>query len=241
MGLADWQDLDGALTTADVRRGIANSGTITPPAGGGSFTYGFNSITGDATGAVGKFCILSGFDPTAGGGSIRGAIKRLSSIANTGFTPLLFFCAQGGPPSVNDEAYLLGLENADPFRIVLRKGSIVSGLPATDEEGSTWLRRSSEQFTIADDLWFHLRLDALVEPNGDVLLKVFRSVIGGAVDVENPNWQPVTGMTDFVDDDLAINSGSAPLLAGRGGFAFTVQEAINRRAAVDHVEIFAAT
>lgn len=241
MGLADWGDLDGGLTTADVRRGVTNGAVITPPAGGNSFVYGFNSITGDSVGAAGKYCKLADFDPTANGGSIRAAIKRLPSVGNTGFAPLLFFCAQGGPPSVNDEAYILGLENADPFRIVLRKAQIVSGVPPTDEEGSTFLRRSSNQFTISDDLWMHLRLDALVQPNGDVLLKVFRSDLSQpGVDVANPDWQPITGMSDFVDDALAINSGSAPLLAGRAGFAFVVQEAINRRAAVDFVELYAA-
>jgi len=239
MGIADWANLGNELTSADVRRGVINGAVVTPPNGGGSFVYGWNSLT-DAAGCTGKYCILPDFDPTAAGGSIRAAIKRLSSVGNTGFSPLLFFGAQGGPPSVNDEAYILGLENADPFRIVLRKGSIVSGIPPTDEEGSTYLRRSSGQFTIAEDNWFHLRLDVLVQPNGDVLLKVFRNDLD-VNPVTAPNWEAITGMSDFVDDSLAIASGSAPLLAGRTGYAFVTQEAINRRAAVDFIELFAAS
>ena len=35
-----------------------------------------------------------------------------------------------------------------------------------------------------------------------------------------PDWQPVSGMVEFIDDHLGINSGSQPLAVGRGGFGF---------------------
>lgn len=233
MSLADWGDLVNILAEPDLRRGVTQA--FTPPVGGGAFTFGWNSASGTVQGAHGHYVNLTNFAPLLKGGSIRAAVKRVPGAGATGFTPLLFLGAASGPPSVDDMAYLLGLEDASPYRIVLRKGTIIGGIPAATDANS--LRRSADQFAFADGLWLHLRLDVIAEPNGDVLLKVFRSVLGGGITVANPDWQPVSGMADFLDDVLGVNSGSAPLVGGHAGFAFAVNNAVSRRGAVDHVEV----
>lgn len=68
-----------------------------------------------------------------------------------------------------DSAYLLGLSDDDPHRIVLGKGAVTVGLPTADGPGV--LLKSSASFTQAT--WLHLRLDVIVNTNGDVVLKVF--------------------------------------------------------------------
>ena len=244
MGQADWNDLDSSLTTATLMRGVTAG--LTPPNGGGSFVYGYNSLDGTVAGAHGKFVDLSGFTPTGsgpavadGGGSVRGALKRVASTNNTGFTPMLFFAAQGSPPSVNDAAYMLGLLDADPYEIALAKGPIVGGIVEGGDD-LTILRRSSAQYAMSDDLWHHLRLDTIVEPNGDVLLQVFENDLS-VNPITAPVWASVPGISDYIDDLLQIASGSAPLLGGYVGFAMAISNALNRRAAFDGIEAYRAT
>lgn len=244
MAEADWGDVSSGLSTSAVARGVTAG--ITPPNGGGTFVYGWHSLDATSTGAVAKYVDLTNFTPTGtgpaaadGGGSIRGAVKRLSSSNTTGFSPYLFFAAQGSPPSVNDTAYMIGLSDADPYEIVLAKGTLIAGLAETEAD-VTVLRRSSAQYNISDDLWHHLRLDVLVEPNGDVLLQVFANDLTVNA-VTAPSWAAISGMTQYLDDRLQINTDSAPLLGGYCGFGFAVQEAINRRAAVDAIEAYRKT
>lgn len=238
MGLQDWGDLGSSLSTASLRRGA----TAAFGGASGSFAYGYNSLDGTVTGAHGKFVDLTNYNPvgdgpavTDGGTSMRGAVKRISSPSATGFTPLLFACAQGGAsPSVNDDAYLLGLSDADPYEIMLAKGPIVSGLVASDENLYV-LGTSSEQYAISDDLWHHLRLDAIVQPNGDVLLKVFKN----EGDVLAPTWEAIGGISadGVIDDVLGYESGSVPLWGGCAGWAFCVAEGLNRRGAFDVLQL----
>jgi hypothetical protein len=53
---------------------------------------------------------------------------------------------------------------------------------------------------------------------------------------EPPNWVEIQGMGRYLDDATGINSGSAPLLSGRGGFAFSVKD-VTRRGFFDHIEV----
>jgi hypothetical protein len=228
MGSADWSFLNNGLDIGSVDRGVT-AGIARPP-GGGSFLYGFNSLT-VTHGAVALFANLTNFAPMTKGGTIRGCIQRGPGGGPTGFSPFLFLCGQG--TSVNDNAYLLGLSDDDPHRIVLRKGSVVAGIP--DSEGPGVLLRSSESF--AQGTWLHLRLDAVVNTNGDVVLTVLRNdlqahALGTAFD-----WLPVAGMPQFIDDQLGINSGSQPLTSGRAGFGFSVSD-VTRRAFFDHFELY---
>ncbi len=239
MGYADWGELSNSLTTAEIRRGVTGAGgDYAPPPGGGSFVYGWNSVDGTVTGAHGKFVDLTDFNPMTAGGSIRAALKRIGGAGNTGFSPFLFFGAQSSPPDVNDQAYILGLEDADPYRIVLRKGLISEGVPEADDDNS--LRRSSDQFQVGDDIWIHLRLDVIAQPNGDVTLQVFRNAFTGGHDVQNQSWAAIDGMAEITDDVLAALTGSEPLVGGFSGYGFRIAESISRRAAADHIELLRA-
>src|SRR6476661_7056741 len=159
MAEADWTVLENSLSAGNVRR--AASAGFVPPPGGGPYVFGFNSL--DTTqGAVGFFFNGLDFAPMAKGGSIRGCLKRGISGGPTGFAPFLFLGLQG--PNVTDKGYLLGLSDADPCHITLRKGAIINGLPdlAPAPADNGVLRRSSATFP--RDTWFHLRLDVIVNP-----------------------------------------------------------------------------
>jgi len=242
MGYADFADVGSSLSEASLARGVTAG--ITPPPGGGSFVYGYNSLDSDVVGAHGKYVDRPGFTPTGsgpatadGGGVIAGVLKRYASSNNTGFTPMLFFALQGSPPTVNDMAYMIALSNEDPYRIVLAKGVLAAGVPG-DGEDMTVLRQSSEQFSMGDDLYHHVRLECIVQPNADVKLVVEGNDLTAHPLGTAPDWQPILGMDDFIDDRLQIATGSAPLLGGYCGFAFAVNRALNRRGAFDGIEAY---
>ncbi len=228
MAETDWSYLNGGLDIATVDRGVT-AGIATPP-GGGSFLFAFNSLAA-AQGAVALFANQANFAPMAKGGSIRGVLQRGPGGGATGFSPFLFLCCRGN--SVNDTAYLLGLSDDDPHRIVLRKGAVATGLPSADGPGV--LLKSSASF--AQATWLHLRLDVIVNTNGDVVLKVFQNDLATHPIGSAPDWQPVAGMVEFIDDQLAINSGTQPLTSGRGGFGFAVKD-VTRRAYFDQIEMY---
>jgi len=229
MADSDWGNLNNNLEPAEVAHDTTAS--LTPPNGGGTHVYAFNSLNGTVTGSAGKYCAIANFSPTAYGTWAAGAVKRLSSAQNTGFSPFLFVHASGN--DVSDNAYLLGLEDADPYRIVLRKGSIIGGVPQAND--GEYLRRSSQQYQISDDLWHHIAVEAVRQPNGEVYLNCWENDLASNP-VTAPVWNPIDGMTQFIDDVPGINSGSAPYTAGYCGFAFCVQEAIAVRAAFDHIQ-----
>lgn len=228
MAEADFFFLSSGLDAASVARGVTAGTGL--PTGGGSFVFGFNSLT-VAAGAVGLYANQANFSPLLNdgalpsGGSVRGAIKRGASGGPLGFAGFLFIGLQG--TSVNDTGYLLGLSNNDPHEIVLRKGGPIGGLPPT---GSDVLRRGSETFI--PDTWVHLRLDMIVNPNGDVVLKAFKNT--GPVNA--PTWIAIPGVDDFIDDALSVNSGTAPLIGGRAGYGFTTGD-LSRRVYVDQIEV----
>ena len=231
MGETDWTYLNDGLDIATVDRG-ATAGIDAPP-GGGDFVFAFNSLTA-ANGAVGLFANLTDFAPMAKGGSIRGCIQRGPGGGPTGFSPFLYLCCQGD--SVNDSAYMLGLSDDDPHRIVLRKGAVAVGIPSSEGEGV--LLASGGSFV--QGTWLHVRLDAVVNTNGDVVLKVFRNDLDTNPLGSPPDWEEVPGMVEFIDDHLGINSGSQPLTSGRGGFAFATED-VTRRGYFDHLELMRQT
>ena len=227
MASKDWTYLNDGLDIATVDRGVT-AGIPRPP-GGGSFLFGFNSLT-VAKGAVALFANVVNFAPMAKGGSIRGCLQRGPGGGPTAFSPFLFLCGQD--TSVNDNAYLVGLSDDDPHRIVLCKGAVVRGTPASNGPGV--LLRSSDSFV--QGTWLHLRLDVIVNPNGDVVLSVFRNDVDNHPLGTAPDWEPVAGMPTFIDDALGINSGSQPFTSGRGGFGFAVSD-VTRRGFFDQLEL----
>ena len=79
--------------------------------------------------------------------------------------------------------------------------------------------------------------DGNVSQVGSDLSQVFQSDLALHALGTPPDWQPVSGMVEFIDDHLGINSGSQPLTSGRGGFGFSVKD-VTRRAYFDHLELF---
>lgn len=238
MAEADWTVLSDSLGGASVAKGVTAG--VLKPAGGGDFVYGFNSKA-IVDGAVGLHNNQANFVPMSKGGSVRGALKRAPGGGKTGFAPFLFVGLQGA--SVNDQGYLLGLGDDDPHHIVLRKGSLASGLPDVTPNPPTTdvLMRSTEAYE--EDTWLHLRLDMILQGSGDVLLQVFMNDLD-TNDVTAPVWENITGMEGpqyptilgFVDDALGVNTGTSPFTSGRGGFGFRVED-VTRRAFFDHLEI----
>lgn len=226
MASADWAALTGILSTVDVARGVTSGPA--KPVGGGTFIYGFNSLT-NTDGAVALHTAQVNFAPMAKGGDIRGALKRAPSGGLTGWSIFLFCSAQG--TSINDNAYLLGLSDGDPCHIELRKGPLLNGLP--DEAVlSTFkiLRKSIE--VVAVDVWMHLRLEVVKNDNNDVILNVYKNT----GNVTTPSWVAVAGMDPFVDDALGVASGTVPYTSGYAGFGFQTSE-VTRRGYVDHIEV----
>jgi len=232
MSEADWTELNDSLGSGSIKRGV--SAGFTPPNGGGSFVYGFHSLD-TSIGGVGSFVNLVDFAPMAKGGRITGAIKRAASGGPLGFSAFLFIGLQG--PSINDEGYMLGLSDADPSRIVLRKGVLSAGLPdLAPAAGNGILRRSTSSVDIDADAWTHLRLDMIFNDVGDVRLQVFQNDLAAHALGTAPTWTAIPGMTEFVDDSLGVNSGSAPFTSGRAGFCFRSSD-VTRRALFDHLEV----
>ena len=246
MSEADWTTCADSLATGTLKDGVTAG--IVPPSGGGSFVHGFNSLA-LVTGARARFTNQVDFAPMALGGSIRGVIQRGPSGGATGFSPFLFIGAQGS--SVNDLAYLIGLSDAEPSKIVLKKGAISAGVPdaAPDPAANGILLRSTRDVAIGE--WVHIRLDMIVNTNGDVILPVFENDLGTNPLGTAPDWQPVAGMEGplsdaenpidgFIDDALAVASGSAPLTSGRAGFGMHVSD-VTRRGYFDHIEVLRQT
>lgn len=226
-------------SAADVARGVTAG--FTPPGGGGSFVFGFDSkVSGSKVVALrvagANFNPLKDDAAAATGGSIRGVVKRGIAPSPIGFSIGLFINLQVA--TENDFAYVLGLSDNDPHEIVLAKTSMISPL----DPASTAILRTSAN-TFAPDTWHQLRLDSIVNPNGDVVLKMFKNsdLTGGEpTDVTNPTWDAISGMADFVDDVLGINAASTgnpqPLAGGFGGFYFQ-SAATNARGFVDQLEL----
>lgn len=238
MGEANWTLLGSSLNNSNVRRGVT-AGTD-KPAGGGTYVHAFNSATATA-GVVAFHANQGSFIPAAKGGSVRAAIKRGPSSSPSGCSIFLFIGAQGN--SVSDSAYMLGLSDSDPSALVLRKGLISAGIVDGEVGDSGILAKSVDTFT--EDTWCHVRLDMIVNPSGDVVLRVYKSDLDSN-DVTAPLWAVVDGLsaeidnTAFIDDALGINSGSLPFSSGYMGFGFQV-DGIARRAFIDHIECIRQT
>jgi len=136
---------------------------------------------------------------------------------------------------VEDKGYFLGLADNDPHEIVLFKGVLSNGLDPTADG----ILRSSTTSYYADT-WLHLRLDMIVNPNGDVVLNVYENDLN-TNQVTAPVWEAIDGMASFIDDALGVNSAIAgntdnPYVGGRVGFGFETGAA-SRRGFFDQIVI----
>jgi hypothetical protein len=232
MAEAEWTKLDDGLDDNAVVNGTTYG--IPRPNGGGNFVYGFNSkVTTEGTSAY--FCNKVNFSPMAKGVSIRGCLQRHASGGPLNYAVFLFGGHQG--TSVNDVAYILGLCDDNPSRIALRKGTLVSGLPASNVGTNGILARSTGTF--AQNEWVHVRMDMIAQPNNETLIQCFWSDLADNP-YQTPVWVPIPGIEEVVDDFTQILTGSAPLLDGRGGWGFYSKD-VTRRGAVKHVEVWRQT
>lgn len=231
MAEADWTAYTAAtnqgLDDADVSKGVSNG--FTPPNGGGSFIHAFHALT-TAVGVAGYYyTALAAFDPiaTGKGGSISGAMRRYA--AGTGYAPFLGFIA--GTSLQNSIAYMLGLSDSDPYQYVLRKGTLVGGL---DPTAADVLRVSDASFN-SNTLWHHLKLDVLVNPQGDVVLNVFANDLNVNPVTTDPA-DAIPSMDPFTDDGNGILTGTLPLTSGfRTFFGMYAANAPGKVAMFDHI------
>jgi hypothetical protein len=240
MAETDFTVASGSLNSSTVARGVT-AGT-TPPNGGGSFSFGFRSLTNDA-GVVALYAngnVGAGFNPMSKGAEIRGALKKRTGGGMSGGAVFLFVGLQS--TSVTALAYMLGLSDDAAPHLILRKGTLVGGLPDQSPGSGGVLARSTDTF--AADEWVHLRFEVVQNPSGDVVLNVYRNDLTQNP-VTAPVWEAVDGMsgvdggiaeTAFIDDGIGANSGSLPLSGGRAGFGFYTSDS-TRIGYVDHIAI----
>lgn len=234
MASADWGISTDSLDTSSLKRGV--SAGIPRPSGGGTFAYGFNSVA-NVTGCTVLYVNLADFTPAAAGGTISGAIQRAPSSGKTGFAPFLAICIGG--TAVTDVAYMLGLGDGDPSHFILRKGAMSDGLPDVAPGTQGVLKRSTSTYPV--ETYYHLKLEAVVNLNGDVVLNCYQNDLT-AHSVASPVWTSINGMTQFIDDNLGVNSGNAglsgsdifPYTSGYMGFGVKVAN-IGRRAYFDRI------
>ncbi len=226
MAQSDFTELTGNLATGDVRRGVTEG--VTPPNGGGLFVFGFSSVS-TTSGVVGLFTNQASFAPMASGVRIRGALIRAGGAGTDNYTNFLFAALQGS--NVADSGYIFGLaEDEEPSHLVVRKGALSGGLPAND---ANIIMKSTGTF--AKDVWLHLLMDVIVQPSGDVRIKVQANDLTVNA-VTAPVFTTIVGMPDFIDDVLGVASGTPPFTSGRAGFGWRSFD-VTRRAYVDHVQI----
>ena len=223
MAAADWVLAANSLDAPDVAHGP--SAGFTPPGGGGTFIYGVNSLT-NVVGTFARYATPqspnTNFNPMLSGGEISAAVQRGTGGGTTGMAAFIFLGLQG--TDVGDDCYMLGLADGDPSHICLRKGSMSSGLPDVAPGGPDGiLRRSTISFV--PGTWVHLKLEMVVNGNGDVVLNCQYST---AVSVASPLWQAIPGISGFIDDALGVNSGSLPFVSGRAGFGASVADSVRR-------------
>lgn len=210
------------LDPGNVARGV--SAGFTTPSGGGSFCYSMNSLSA-TPGAVCFFNNYAGFTPMDKGGRVSGCLLRGSSAGRQNFSPFLFIGLQG---TTNlDTAYILGLSDDDPSLVSLVKGRLVDGVPSAVPGTLGVLRRSA--VTADVDKWQQLRLDMIVNPGGDTILRAYRSELYPGSGL-SPVWTEL--FPYFVDDVTGVNSGSAPLANGRQGFGAAFKD-VSRRVRFD--------
>lgn len=228
MASTDFADTADSASTSSIRRAVSAGYPI--PNGGGTFARGMKSIVSGAA-AVAQYATITGFAPSSAskGGWISAAFQRGLSSGLTGFSPFIFICL-GGTTNVSN-AYILGLGDADPSHFILRKGDLATGCPDVAPGNQGVLRRSTNTYAV--ETYYHLKLEAVVNGTGDVVLNVYQNNLN-AHTVSSPTWTSVTGMSQLIDDAAGINTGSVPYTSGYFGYGFRSDQ-IGRVVYFDHI------
>lgn len=235
MAQADWNLCGSSLGSGSV---VVVETAAFPVADGAADTFAqlMNSLT-TSIGVVAYFHNGSGFAPTTSGGLVQGCIKKGVSAGTAGWSPFLMATLQG-TGTVADVAYILGLSNTNPARLVLRKGALTGGLPDVlppenlgDPLVQGVIARSSDVFAI--DEWLHLRLQVRVNGNLDAVITCERNDLT-LHDASSPVWQAIPGIAQFVDDGAGAVTGSPSLQSGRFGYGCWFGDT-QRRALFDEI------
>lgn len=233
---SDWALFSDVLSTSSVARNPVTSAVVAMPNGGGDFAFGMHSRD-NSPGVVAYYSVLTDFSPAAKGGTMSGAIQKGVGAGSDDFSCWLFLCC--GSTATTSYGYMLGLDDSATPRLTLRKGQLSSGITAAAPGAQGVLRRSAATYAIGE--WVHVRLDAIKQPTGDMLLQVFASSLADN-SVASPVWEAVPGLTDFTDDAGGINSSALniagadalPLTSGRMGFGARFAD-VNRNAYFERV------
>lgn len=192
MGASDWIAPSNSLVSPVVLSGATKA--TQPPNGGGGFVFGFHSIV-STSGCAALRNNFAGFNPAPSGVTIQAAMKRGETLISGGFAPLIFVSLQSD--DITDQAYVLGLSDAENSHITLLKASPSAGVPDSPVGHDGVLARSS--VTYLSDTWIYLQLNAFVEDSGDVLLQVRTSDLSMIPLGLPPAWVAVPGIDDVVD------------------------------------------
>lgn len=236
MSSADWQELSDNATQAAIPHGVIATAAI----GGGpsnglapiQFCYAMNAAV-NTPGVVGLYTTLSGFSPVPKGVDVRGAMQRGVSGGPSGYSAWLFAQLQG--QSSGFGAYMLGLsDGGQAAHIVLQRAPLSTGMPdnAPGTANSGTLRRSTA--TYAPGTWVHLRLEVVLNTNGDVVVNCYINDLTVNT-VSSPVWTAIPGMSQFIDDAVGANLSNLlaqvpapPLSPGFAGFGMQSSQAARR-------------
>lgn len=228
MASSDFLDLNDIVTDGVARSGVT-AGLPSGP-GIGPEIFAFNSAQSASVGCIAKKYANGGitFDF---GSSVSAAMVRYTGQNQNGHSVFVFAALNGisTGDSADQPCYMLGLADGAPGHIVLAKNTPNVGLLDGTPGNFGILRKSAEP--VALGTWVHLRLEAYSQTNGDVFLRCYRNA-NSDFSVA-PDWQPIIGMDEFVDDITQVNTGSATLTAGPVGFGFKFA-APSLAGAIDH-------
>lgn len=225
MAPTDFTEPTNVLTSSIVTR--VETAAFAAPYGGGAFVQAFRS-TNVGTGVVAFFYNGDGFAPTPANkaGVARMALKRATSGGPTGWAPFVFVGLSG--TDVSSSAYILGIGDASPGHLVLRKGPLNGGCPdvAPGTAGSGVLWRSDEVVQI--DEWAHIQLMVAGNANGDAVISIYRNNLA-LHSITSPTMTLVPGQriavggeivqdTGLIDDGAGILTGTPALTNGRFGY-----------------------
>jgi hypothetical protein len=211
--------MNGNLDSSTVSRGQTDN--VAFDIQENTYAVGFHTLKA-AQGFTGLANAIDNFCPiTDGKGGVISALLR-RHIPQFGGAPLIFLA--NSKDAQTAQAYMLGLSEDFPYRIVLKKGLLGSGLKVADA-----LRVSAQAWQTP--LWFELALQVGVNAQGDIGLIVQRRdpVLTGA-------WGSVPGMAFLLDDALGRASGQPPVFGDfYVGFGHYSSGASGRVSVFDHL------
>jgi hypothetical protein len=229
MAIDNWTAISGGIAPGSVVGQSAGGECVVAPTSGSgapngaanASVLGMRALKADTDGVAAFFTNQVGFAPTVG---TQDAAVDVAMKAHAGARPFVFCCLTD-PPSVGARAYQLGLSSTGFLE--LRRGEL---------GGGTVLRRSSAP--VAPDTWLHVRLIAVVNTSGDVVLGIATNDLE-VHGVQTPVWVDHPELHGFIDDALGARAfllGASGLPLGPGYMGFGARlTGLGGAAYFDHV------